>query len=290
MNQFQDSARDYARISRAIAYLVERRKDQPSLNEVARHMGLSPSHFQRLFTRWAGVSPKVFVQSLTIEYARGMLQRAENVLETSLQSGLSGPSRLHDLFLSLEAMTPGEYRAGGAGLEISYGFHPSPFGLALTMVTAHGLAGLGFADGKADQEQVLADMCARWPNAHYRHEPDRGAAYVRRLFDPAQWSADSPIKLVLIGGEFDVSVWSVLPDIPPGCAVTYSDIAIRLGRPGAARAVGSAVGRNPISFALPCHRVLRKDGALGGYHWGLGRKRALIGWESGLVRKDLQLA
>jgi AraC family transcriptional regulator of adaptative response/methylated-DNA-[protein]-cysteine methyltransferase len=281
MKSFQGGVRDYARITRAIAFLASQHQSRPSLDEVAAHMGLSPSHFQRLFTRWAGISPKAFVQSLTMDHARKMLRNAENVLDTSLKAGLSGPSRLHDLFVSFEAMTPGEYRRGGEHLEIAYGFHPSPFGLALAMVTRRGLAGLAFADGDEDRPQVLADMCKRWPRASYRENPDAGAAYIRRLFDSSQWVPDAPLKLILIGGEFDISVWSVLLDIPLGCAVTYSDIAIRLGKPGAARAVGSAVGRNPISFAVPCHRVLRKDGALGGYHWGLNRKRALIGWESG---------
>ena len=211
------------------------------------------------------------------------LRRSSNILDASFDAGLSGSSRLHDLFVTHEAMTPGTYRMGGEGLNIAFGFHDSPFGLCLAMATERGLAGIAFANGEDQKSEALADMQSRWPKATYAEQPERTAPYVSRLFDPDRWNASDPLKLILIGGEFDISVWTILLDIPMGCAVTYADIALKLGKPGAARAVGSAVGRNPISFAVPCHRVLRKDGAFGGYHWGMTRKRALIGWEAARV-------
>lgn len=280
MNPFSANARDYARVASAIAFIAEQAQERPSLDEIAAHAGLSPAHFQRLFTRWAGIGPKQFLQSITVHQARALLRRSDNILNASLDAGLSGSSRLHDLFITHEAMTPGTYRSGGAGLTIGYGFHDSPFGLCLVMATERGLAGIAFADGDSARAQTLADMQQRWPHAEYVERESETSGYVSRLFDPARWSAEDPLKLILIGGAFDISVWTVLLDIPMGCAVTYADIALKLGKPGAARAVGSAVGRNPISFAVPCHRVLRKDGAFGGYHWGMTRKRALIGWEA----------
>lgn len=280
MTHFAANARDYERVTKSLAYIAERVHERPSLEQIAAHAGLSPAHFQRLFTRWAGIGPKQFMQSITVHEARALLRRSSNVLDASLDAGLSGPSRLHDLFVTHEAMTPGAYRSGGEGIDISYGFHDSPFGLCLAMTTQRGLAGIAFADHQDLKSEALSDMQQRWPQANYAEQPDHTAGYVSRLFDPTRWEARDPLKLILIGGEFDISVWTILLDIPMGCAVSYADIALKLGKPGAARAVGSAVGRNPISFAVPCHRVLRKDGAFGGYHWGMTRKRALIGWEA----------
>lgn len=274
---------DYALIEAAVRYLARNWRGQPSLGELAAHLGLSPSHVQRLFTRWAGISPKQFVQALTLDHARAMLRDSASVLDAAYEAGLSGPGRLHDLFVAYEAMTPGDYKAGGAGLGIVYGFHDSPFGTALMMVSGRGLCGLGFCDeseGEDGRREALADMMRRWPRARYVRDEARTAAFADAAFARAGWDADRPVKIVLIGSEFDVRVWEALLRIPAGRAVTYGDIAAHLGRPGAARAVGSAVGRNPVSFLVPCHRVLRKSGELGGYHWGLTRKRAIIGWEA----------
>jgi AraC family transcriptional regulator of adaptative response/methylated-DNA-[protein]-cysteine methyltransferase len=252
---------------------------------VAAHLGLEPTQCQKLFKRWCGLSPKEFVQALTVHHARGLLKDSASVLDAAYEVGLSGGSRLHDLFVSHEAMTPGEYKRRGEGLEMAYGFHASPFGEALLIATRRGLAGLAFVDEDKGQvpRDALADMMLRWPKARFVAAPDRTAPFARLVFNPADWSKDRPVRLVLIGSDFEVRVWEALLKIPMGRAVSYSDIASHLGRPTAARAVGTAVGRNPISFVVPCHRVLGRDGSLTGYHWGLTRKRALIGWEAGRV-------
>jgi AraC family transcriptional regulator of adaptative response/methylated-DNA-[protein]-cysteine methyltransferase len=278
-----DRSRDYGLIRRAIAFLTGSWTEQPSLEELAAHLGLSPSHCQKLFKRWCGLSPKEFVQAVTIDHARSLLDGSASVLDAAYQVGLSGGGRLHDLFVSHEAMTPGDYKRRGEGLEMGYGFHDSPFGEALLIVTGRGVAGLAFVDEDKAQtrEGVLAEMKGRWPKARFVAAPEKTAPFARRIFNPATWSKDRPVRLVMIGTDFEVRVWESLLKIPMGRAVSYNDIARHLGQPTAARAVGSAVGRNPISFVVPCHRVLRGDGSLGGYHWGLTRKRALIGWETG---------
>jgi len=272
---------DYALVRRAIEYLIENWRDQPSLGRVAREIGLSETRFQKLFTRWAGLSPKEFVQALTIDHARYLLRDSASVLDTAYEVGLSGPGRLHDLFLTYEAMSPGEFKAGGKGLEIIYGFHPSPFGDALVMATPRGLAGLAFCDDFAGRSEVIADMMSRWPDADYVENTAKTAPYANRIFNQDTWNPDDPLPVVLIGTDFEIRVWEKLLKIPVGSATTYSDIASALGKPKAARAVGGAVGRNPISFVVPCHRVMGKSGKPTGYHWGLTRKRAIIGWEAG---------
>ncbi|HET7156038.1 MAG TPA: bifunctional helix-turn-helix domain-containing protein/methylated-DNA--[protein]-cysteine S-methyltransferase [Hyphomicrobiaceae bacterium] len=279
-----DRSRDYALIRRAIAFLSETWTEQPSLDQLAAHLGLSPAHCQKLFKRWCGLSPKEFVQAITVDHARNLLGGSASVLDTAYEVGLSGGSRLHDLFVSHEAMTPGDYKRRGDGLEMAYGFHPSPFGDTLIIATDRGLAGLAFVDedkGHTRQE-ALADMTQRWPKASFVAAPEKTAKFARQIFNPPG-SQEQPIRLVMIGTDFEVRVWETLLKIPMGRAVSYNDIARHLGQPTASRAVGSAVGRNPISFVVPCHRVLRGDGSLGGYHWGLTRKRALIGWETGRV-------
>lgn len=277
---------DYQQIRRAIAFLSSRWEEHPSLETLADHLGLSPAHTQKLFTRWCGLSPKEFVQAITIDHARSLLQDSASILEAAHEVGLSGGSRLHDLFVDHEAMTPGDYKRRGQGLEIAYGFHPSPFGEALLLATERGVAGLAFVDEDKGQTraEALEDMSRRWPEARYVEDAARTSPHVRRIFEPEQWRADTPVRLVLIGTDFEVRVWETLLKIPMGRAVSYGDIARHLGQPTASRAVGTAVGRNPISFVVPCHRVLRGDGNLGGYHWGLTRKKALIGWETGRVR------
>jgi AraC family transcriptional regulator of adaptative response/methylated-DNA-[protein]-cysteine methyltransferase len=277
-----DRSHDYALIRRAIAFLSTNWTEQPSLERLAEHLGLSPAHGQKLFKRWCGLSPKEFVQAITVDHARSLLKGSASVFDTALEVGLSGGSRLHDLFISHEAMTPGDYKRRGEGLKMAYGFHASPFGEALLVATERGVAGLAFVDEDKGQsrQDVLVDMMQRWPRAHYVEAPAKTAPHARQIFAP-EWSRDQPVRLVMIGTGFDVRVWETLLKIPMGRAVSYTDIARHIGAPSASRAVGAAVGRNPISFVVPCHRVLRGDGSLGGYHWGLTRKRALIGWETG---------
>lgn len=271
---------DYERVRSVLANLTENWRDQPSLEDLARPVGLEPEQLQRLFSRWAGLTPKAFLQALTLDHARAMLKDSASILETSLEVGLSGPSRLHDLFVTHEGMSPGAYKTKGSGVTISYGFHHSPFGLALVMVTVQGLCGLGFSDQGGEQAS-LADMQRRWPNATYIENSAQTAPYAAQVFAPEKWQDGQPLRVTFIGSDFEIRVWESLLKIPMGRAVTYGDIASSIDKPKAARAVGAAVGRNPISFVVPCHRVIGKSGALTGYHWGLTRKRAILGWEAG---------
>jgi len=235
-----------------------------------------------LFRRWAGLTPKAFMQALTLDHAKGLLRDSASVLDAALDSGLSGPSRLHDLFVTHEAMSPGEWKTGGAGMTLQYGFHPSPFGTAIVIASGRGLAGLAFAD-PGQEQTALADMRRRWPNATCVEDHAGTAALAQRIFDTRLWRPDQPLRVVLIGTDFEVRVWEALLKIPMGCATTYSDVAANISSPKASRAVGAAVGRNPVSFVVPCHRVLGKSGALTGYHWGITRKQAMLGWEAGQV-------
>jgi AraC family transcriptional regulator of adaptative response/methylated-DNA-[protein]-cysteine methyltransferase len=271
---------DYETVRRVIELITEDYRDQPSLEDIAARLNQSPTQLQKTFTRWAGLSPKAFLQAVTLDHAKRLLRQEElPLLETSFEVGLSGPSRLHDLFVTHEAMSPGEWKARGGGLTIRYGFHTSPFGVALVMATDRGLAGLAFSD-LGDEAACLEDMTCRWPNADYVEDRQATAPYAERIFQPGKWSSEQPLRVVLIGTDFQVRVWESLLKIPFGKAVTYSDIASDIGSPKAMRAVGAAVGANPISFVVPCHRALGKSGALTGYHWGLTRKRAMLGWES----------
>lgn len=283
-----DGTADYARVRRAIQFITNHWLEQPDLDEIADAMGVSAGHAQKLFKRWCGLSPKEFTQSITIDHARTMLKDSASVLETAHEVGLSGGSRLHDLFVTHEAMSPGDYKRRGAGLEIVYGFHPSPFGLALLMATPRGICGIAFVDEDKGQtrSEALEDMTRRWPAASYREDARATAPFAAQIFRLDAWRKDNPMRLVLIGTDFEVRVWQSLLRIPMGRAVSYTDIARHIGQETASRAVGSAVGRNPLSFIVPCHRVLRTDGSLGGYHWGLTRKRALIGWERGRLQAE----
>ena len=274
------SAADYERVRRIVAFISERWREQPSLDDIAAHVGLSTTHVHHLFRRWCGLTPKAFLQALTLDSAKALLADAASVLDATYEVGLSGPGRLHDLFVTHEAMTPGDYKSGGAGLVMRFGFHPSPFGEAILVASERGLAGLGFVD-EGDHTAALADMRRRWPRAEYVEDTATTAPLARRIFDPKTWAADRPLRVVLIGTDFEVRVWQTLLRIPLGKATTYSDIACRLGKASASRAVGAAVGKNPISFVVPCHRVLGRSGALTGYHWGLTRKQAILGWEAG---------
>ena len=273
---------DYDLVNHTLAFISENWRDQPSLETLADQAGLSPTHLQRLFTRWAGLSPKAFLQAVTLDHARGLLRDSASILDASYELGLSGPGRLHDLFVTHEGMSPGIYKAHGRGLNIQYGFHDCPFGRALILITNEGLAGLAFADhGK--EKSVLADMTSRWPEATYTENHQATDSYSKRIFESERWKPDQPLRIVFIGSDFEIRVWETILRIPFGKASTYSDIASHIGKPKAARAVGSAVGKNPISFVVPCHRVLEKSGGLGGYHWGLTRKRAILGWEAGVM-------
>lgn len=271
---------DYEIVRRTIEKISLDYRDQPSLEELAAEVGDTPTGLQKLFTRWAGLSPKAFLQAVTLDHARRLLDQGMPLLDAALEVGMSGPGRLHDLFVTHEAMSPGDYKSRGEGLTMRHGFHVSPFGLALIMVTDRGLAGLAFCD-PGGEAAAFADMAGRWPNATYVEDIGATMPYAARIFDPARWRADEPLRVVLIGTDFQVSVWEALLRIPMNRARTYSAIAAELGNPKASRAVGAAVGANPVSFVVPCHRALGKSGALTGYHWGLTRKRAILGWEAG---------
>jgi AraC family transcriptional regulator of adaptative response/methylated-DNA-[protein]-cysteine methyltransferase len=269
---------DYPVVRRMIELLASPHRAPSSIEGVAEQFGLSASQLRHLFARWAGSTPEVFLRAITVERARELLRDSASVLDAVRHDGVSGPARLHDLFVTHEATTPGDDRR--AGLRMSYGFHPSPFGEAIIVAAARGLAGLGFVDN-GERRVAFADMQRRWPFAALVADQAATAPLAARTFDPAQWRPEAPLQVVLIGSEFDRRVWEILLGVPMGRATTYSDIARRLGKPTAARAVGGAVARNPISFVVPCHRVLGRSGALTGYHWGLRRKQAMIGWEAG---------
>jgi len=272
-------ALDYERVARAIAYLHRYAATQPDLAAVARHVHLSEFHFQRLFLRWAGVSPKRFLQHLTLEHAKARITRSGSLLEASAGTGLSGPGRLHDLFVTLEAMSPGEYKSGGAGLEIIFGVHESPFGWALIASTARGICALRFIERATEQaaEDLLRE---EWAKARMKLDRIRVRELGAQIFDPLSVPAHKPLALLVKGTNFQLQVWRALLQLPVGALATYGEIAGRIGHPAAARAVGAAVGANPIAFLIPCHRVIRESGHLGGYRWGETRKAAILGWEA----------
>lgn len=275
---------DYDLVRKTIERISLDYRAQPSLEDIASDIGVAPGRLQKTFSRWAGLTPKAFLQAVTLDHARRLLgHEGLPLLDASYELGLSGPGRLHDLFVTHEAMSPGDFKTGGAGLEISYGFHPSPFGTAVVLATERGLCGLAFAD-PGEERAALEDMSKRWPGARISPDQDATAPYVGRVFSPDQWRADRPLRIVMIGTDFQVRVWEALLRIPLGQASTYQDVARAIGKPSASRAVGAAVGRNPISFVVPCHRALGKSGALTGYHWGITRKRAMLGWETGCVQ------
>jgi AraC family transcriptional regulator, regulatory protein of adaptative response / methylated-DNA-[protein]-cysteine methyltransferase len=276
------AAADYDVVRRAIGHIRGHWREQPEIEAIAEAAGVTPTELHHLFRRWAGLTPKAFLQALTLDGARQLLRDSASVLDATYEVGLSGPGRLHDLFVTHEAMSPGEWKSGGEGLTIFFGFHPSPFGSALVMATERGLAGLAFAD-PGEEPAALADMKARWPRAAYVENSARTAGIARRIFDSSQWQQDKPLRVVLIGTDWEVRVWETLLQIPMGRLTTYSDIASKIHKPAAARAVGAAVGKNPVSFVVPCHRVVGKSGDLTGYHWGITRKRAMLGWEAGQV-------
>jgi AraC family transcriptional regulator of adaptative response/methylated-DNA-[protein]-cysteine methyltransferase len=274
------AAADYDIVRRAIAHIRGNWRSQPEVETIADAAGVTATELHHLFRRWCGLTPKAFLQALTLNHARDLLRGKASILDAAYEVGLSGPGRLHDLFVTHEAMSPGEWKAGGEGLVMTYGFHPSPFGMALVMTTPRGLAGLALADtGK--ERAALRDMKSRWPRAKYVEDFAATAPTARRIFDTGLWKPDQPLRVVLIGTDFEVRVWEQLLSIPIGALDTYSGIAGKIDAPKAARAVGAAVGKNPICFVVPCHRVVGKDGDITGYHWGITRKRAMLGWEAG---------
>lgn len=277
-----NAATDYDVVRRAIAHIRGNWRQQPAIDTIAEAAKVTPTELHHLFRRWAGLTPKDFLAALTLDHARRLLRDSASVLDASYEVGLSGPGRLHDLFVTHESMSPGEWKSGGEGLDLRYGFHPSPFGTALVILAPRGLAGLALADtGK--ERGILTDMKGRWPKAKYIEDSAVTAPVAARIFDPKLWRPDQPLRVVLLGTDFEVRVWETLLKIPMGRFTTYSDIAEKLAKPKAARAVGAAVGKNPVSFVVPCHRVIGKSGELTGYHWGLTRKRAMLGWEAGQV-------
>ena len=269
---------DYARVEQAIRYLDQHARKQPELAEVARAVGLSDSHFQRLFTRWAGISPKRFLQFQTIEHAKRLLAESRSLLDVSYEAGLSGQGRLHDLFVAIEGMTPGQFRGGGAGARIAYGVHDTPFGDCLVAATERGICALAFL-GDQDRESALEELARRWPGAALERDDTGTARLVRRIFDLDPARSANPLAVVLKGTNFQLKVWNALLRIPPGGVASYEDVAAAVGAPGAVRAVASAVARNPVAYLIPCHRVIRKTGAFGEYRWGAPRKRAILTWE-----------
>ena len=278
---FKQLSEDYLRIEQAILYIESRYKDQPSLEEVAAHIGLSGFHFQRLFTRWAGVSPKRFLQFLTKEGAKELLNRSENLLDITHGVGLSSLGRLHDLFVTTEAVSPGEYKTRGEGVTIRYGLHASPFGTCLVAVTGRGICHLGFV--QSTEGDALDVLTAAWKNARMIEDHKSTKPLVGQIFDA---SARGRLNLHLRGTNFQLKVWEALLQIPAGMATTYEGLAERIGQPAASRAVGSAVGRNPIAVLIPCHRVIRKVGEFGNYRYGSTRKMALLAYESLQVSGD----
>ncbi len=283
---------DYTRVARAIGFLADRADQQPKLAEVANAIGLSAHRTQRLFKRWAGVSPKRFLEFLTVEHAKELLDRSVSVLDTSLEVGLSGPSRLHDHFVKLEAMSPGEYKSSGRGLVISFGVHASPFGRVFLAASGRGVCRLAFLedgedgegrsggrpDGCDDCRAEIAALERSWPGAEIIRDQRRSGDLVEKIFGPAEDPSEILVKVT--GTNFQLAVWKALLDVPRGGLVSYEGVARAVGNPGATRAVGSAVGANPVAYLIPCHRVIRKSGAIGSYRWGAARKQALVAWES----------
>jgi AraC family transcriptional regulator, regulatory protein of adaptative response / methylated-DNA-[protein]-cysteine methyltransferase len=274
MNNLTQLSEDYARIEQAIQFIEDNARRQPDLAEVAAHVGLSEYHFQRLFTRWAGISPKRFLQFLTRENAKALLSHSTNLLDATYAAGLSSPGRLHDLFVQTEAVTPGEYKSRGAGVEIAYGFHPTPFGECLLGLTGRGICFLAFVE--QDRAFALAQLKQAWPNAQLSENPDRTASFVTRIFNP---TPGATIPLHLRGTNFQIKVWEALLRLPPGQVTTYQALAGQVGASKAARAIGNAVAHNPVAYIIPCHRVLQGTGHFGNYRYGPARKKAIIGWE-----------
>jgi AraC family transcriptional regulator of adaptative response/methylated-DNA-[protein]-cysteine methyltransferase len=279
---YKQLSNDYERVERAITFLEKNFQRQPELKEIAASINLSEYHFQRLFTRWVGISPKRFLQFLTKERAKELLEKSRDVLGVAYETGLSGPGRLHDLFVTCEAVTPGEFKSKGEGLAIAYGFHPTPFGECLLAATERGICNLAFVQ-PGDREQALNALKSRWRKARLNKDAARTRSLASQVFAWYIGQTPSPLHLVLSGTNFQIKVWEALLHVPPGAVVSYEDIAARIGRPTASRAVSNAVAQNPIPVIIPCHRVIHKAGEFGDYHYGTARKKALLGWEAARI-------
>lgn len=275
---FEPVSRDYARIAAAIRYIVKARAHQPALDDIAAHVGLSTFHLQRMFKRWAGVSPKQLMGYLTLEHAKAVMRRSASVLDAAYEIGLSGPSRLHDLFVTVEAMSPGEYKACGAGLEIRHGVAATPFGPALILSTGRGICGVEFIDD--DASTVFERVRAEWPLGRFVADPAHAADLAQCMFGTQR---GAPLRLLMRGTNFQVQVWSALLRVPSGAMVSYGDVANAIRRTGASRAVGTALSRNPLAYVVPCHRVLRETALANAYKWGGERRSAILAWEAAAI-------
>lgn len=273
------ASEDYHRIARAIAFMRQNHLNQPNLATVAQHIGLSEYHFQRLFTQWAGISPKRFLQYLTVEYAKSKITQTKSLLDLTLDVRLSSPGRLHDLFVNLEAMSPGEFKAGGAGLQIRYGIHDTPFGTSLIATTARGICNLYFLE-TTDEQTAAQRLQLTWKNAEIIRDEQATQSLRDLIFNSETLSEQKPLTLLVKGTNFQIQVWRALLQLPFGAIATYQTIAQMVARPTAARAVGNAIGKNPIGYLIPCHRVIRESGEIGGYGWGVERKTVMLGWEA----------
>jgi AraC family transcriptional regulator of adaptative response/methylated-DNA-[protein]-cysteine methyltransferase len=274
---------DYERIEKVIHYLGSHYLEQPDLQTLARVAQVSEFHFHRLFSRWAGVTPKAFLKFVTAQHAKALLRQSQSVLDASLDSGLSGPGRLHDLLVSVDAVSPGEFKSYGEGMEIRYGFHPTPFGTCLVGATARGVCHLSFLekDSSSRRASILSEFRSDWPKAVLRHHPQSTRPIAAKIFDRDSRSSTQRIPVLLIGTPFRLKVWEALLKIPFGHVVSYRDVACSIGAPTASRAVGAAVGSNPVAYLIPCHRVIHESGIVGDYRWGRLRKLAILAWENG---------
>jgi len=282
MQSLSHASADYNRIEKAIKFIENNVSSQPRLKDIAAHIGLSEYHFQRLFSRWVGISPKRFLQFLTKEYAKQLLENSVNLLDVAYEAGLTSPGRLHDLFVTCEAVTPGEFKNKGEGLTITFGFHASPFGECMLATTDRGICGFYFVKN-GNRNHILSELNYTWKNAALVENPDASRTLVNQIFKPAITNDSMPLHLILNGTNFQIKVWEALIKIPFGAMVSYEDVAVQIGLPKATRAVGTAVGNNPISYIIPCHRVIRKNAELGNYGGGPARKKAILGWEAAQV-------
>lgn len=282
VQELSTRSRDYRRVAKALEYVTEHYTEQPELAAIAEQAGLSEYHFQRVFTHWVGISPKRFLQYITLAHAKARLAQSTSLLDAAFEVGLSGPGRLHDLFITWEAMSPGEFKERGRGLTIHYGFHPTPFGECLLMLTERGICALAFvADGQ--REVALKELGSGWEHARLRHDQRATHPHIERIFsrDNGSVRGKSTVRLLLRGTPFQIKVWEALLRVPTGALTSYEHLGHALGYRGrASQAIGQAVGANPIAYLIPCHRVIRKSGLIGGYRWGPERKLALLGWEA----------
>jgi AraC family transcriptional regulator, regulatory protein of adaptative response / methylated-DNA-[protein]-cysteine methyltransferase len=275
-----DQSINYYRIEQAIGYLTERFKEQPDLDEIARKVHMSPFHFQRMFTDWVGISPKKFLQYLTLDYLKTQIKHTGNMVEAADLVGLSSQSRVHDLFVNIEGMSPQQYKTAGKDLEIFYGYHASPFGLCFIAVAEKGVCALKFIDEEKSRDEYER-FARQWPHAQLMHKPTYTQVYIKNIFQPME--SNESLSLLVRGTAFQIKVWEALVNIPFGSLTSFQQVADKIGHPGSARAVGSAVGANTILYLIPCHRVISGDGTMGHYHYGKVRKMAMIGWESALI-------